>query len=305
MLFVNKFFTSDSSRIHATIICALFLTVCAVTTSANAATPGDLYDELTDDQKRMADRMLSFMEETESKFFDIAQRFNGNADHETKDIEHEGSNINIKVVRGDVIEKGAITQNFTKTPFLPFLPSEPVWNRFLEIDIHPRTPLVGVLHISAIFRYEKDGSKSLGGVMQIAPGARIEEDFDYMREKVDAVFDKFGVDVTPFRDSNCSGHRHELIPLACSGVSFHVKEPLSISDTNFDHLTETYNALLDAYMDVLEKRQDQPYTDEDLAAQDKMRRGWFEDHLFSDPFTAQFMPYESWTFMHAPPTLKY
>ena len=89
---------------------------------------------------------------------------------------------------GDVIEKGAITQNFTKTPFLPFLPSEPVWNRFLEIDIHPKTPLVGVLHISAIFRYEKDGSQTLGGVMQIAPGARIEEDFDYMREKVDCGF---------------------------------------------------------------------------------------------------------------------
>ena len=50
MLFVNKLFTSDLSRIHATIIGALFLAVCAVTTSANAATPGDLYDELTDDQ---------------------------------------------------------------------------------------------------------------------------------------------------------------------------------------------------------------------------------------------------------------
>ena len=97
MLFVNKFFTSDLSRIHATIISALFLAICTVMTSANAATPGDLYDELTDDQKRMADEMLLFMEQTEAKFFDIAKRFDGNADHETKDIEHEGSNINIKV----------------------------------------------------------------------------------------------------------------------------------------------------------------------------------------------------------------
>lgn len=282
----------------------LSLVILTLPFVAHSADLGDDYEALTPDQAELADQMLVFMDKMEGKFFAVVDRFNGAAEVEERNFDDERSLRNIRVVRGDVIEKGALTKDIVRSPFPPFL-GEQLWNRYLEIDFHPKTPLVGVLHITMTFRFEKDGKTSVGGVMQIAPGARIEEDFSEMRAKVDSVFIKYGIDVTPYRKTNCSGPRHESINLACSGVSFYTSDPFRITEKNFSHVRDTFETLFDAYIEVLDKRKEQEFTEDDIAAQDRMRRAWFEDHLFKDEFTVSFVPYEAWTFMHGPPTMKY
>ncbi len=282
----------------------LAVTICSLPLAADAADPGDDYQALTPEQAQLADQMLAFVDKMEAKFFRTVERFNGNAEFEERVFDNEKSTRRARVVRGNVIEKAGLTNNITRAGFPPFL-GEPLWNRFLMIDIQPKTPLVGLLHAAMTFRYEKGGKSSVGGVVQIVPGARIEEDFAEMRAKVDAVFEKYGVDVTVYRETNCSGPRHEAINLACSGVSFYTSHPFDITEKNFNHVSETFEALFDAYVDVLDKRKDQKFTDQDMAAQDRMRRAWFEDHLFDDEFTVSFVPYEAWTFTHAPPMVKY
>ena len=56
---------------------------------------------------------------------------------------------------------------------------------------------------------------------------------------------------------------------------------------------------------IAEKRADDPFTDEDIAAQDAMRLNWFEDRLFSDPFTTEVVPYEIWSLHSLPPEIKF
>ena len=304
MPFGNQIALLSRIIFHWGIAVLLLLAISLLPLVSNAAEVGDDYEALTPDQAEMADQMLAFMDKMEGKFFDVVERFNGSAEVEERNFNDEKSHRNVRVVRGEVIEKGALTNDFVKSPFPPFL-GEQLWNRYLEIDFHPKTPLVGVLHITMTFRFEKDGKTSVGGVMQIAPGARIEEDFAEMRAKVDSVFAKYEVDVTPYRETNCSGPRHETLNLACSGVSFYTSNSYGITEKNFGHVRDTFEALFDAYIEVLDKRKDQEFTEDDIAAQDRMRRGWFEDHLFEDEFTVSFVPYEAWTFMHGPPTMKY
>ena len=59
---------------------------------------------------------------------------------------------------------------------------------------------------------------------------------------------------------------------------------MTVTEENFEFVTDAYETFLDAYLTMAEKRAYDPYTDEDLAVQDAMRLNWFEDRFFSDPF---------------------
>ena len=76
-------------------------------------------------------------------------------------------------------------------------------------------------------------------------------------------------------------------------------------EDNFDFVTEVYETFVAAYMDILDKRKDQDFTADDLDAQNGMRKRWLEDHLFSDPFTMNVVPYEVWSFADQAPTIRF
>ena len=59
------------------------------------------------------------------------------------------------------------------------------------------------------------------------------------------------------------------------------------------------------YLAILERRQDEPFSAEDLAAQDEMRRRWLQDQFFSDPFSSRLVPYEAWSLANMPPVVKF
>jgi coproporphyrinogen III oxidase len=80
---------------------------------------------------------------------------------------------------------------------------------------------------------------------------------------------------------------------------------LKVTEENFNFVTEAYATLLDSYLTLAEKRADDPFTDEDIAAQDAMRLNWTEDRLFSDPFTTDVVPYEIWSLHSLPPHVKF
>ena len=80
---------------------------------------------------------------------------------------------------------------------------------------------------------------------------------------------------------------------------------MDVTEKNFNFMTEAYERFIDAYMTLIEKRKDDPYTVQDIAAQDAMRRNWLEDMLFSDPFTTNITPYEVWSLSNLPPAVKF
>jgi hypothetical protein len=58
-------------------------------------------------------------------------------------------------------------------------------------------------------------------------------------------------------------------------------------------------------MKTIVERADDPFTDEDIAAQDTMRRRWLIDQVFSDPFASKIVPWNAWAFQNMPPVLKF
>ena len=96
--------------------------------------------------------------------------------------------------------------------------------------------------------------------------------------------------------------------LSCVGGSFFSspeKPMMSVTENNFRFMLESFDRFVDTYMNIIEMRKDDPYTAEDLAAQDAMRRNWLEDQLFSDVYTTNVTAYEGWSFSNLPPEVKF
>ncbi len=267
---------------------------------------------LNEEQTSFAERALEFMSRMEDMYFDRIDKMNGGSQIETRTKSTEYSDHNAKAARGLVIQKGGRAYNITKKPTRDFQ-RQTAWSRFYSVDMHAKSPLVGMIHAAFVIQFYSDGKSSIGGFLDVLPGATPEEDLAYMKEAMDAVYEKYEVDPKPHRELSCKGDdeaaaatdRRYRRKVACIGGSFYVQPMLTVTDENFRFVTEAYETLLDSYLTMAEKRADDPVTEEDIAKQDAMRLNWFEDRMFSDPFTTEVVPYEIWSLHSLPPEVKF
>lgn len=288
----------------ASSVIAIIALVALLTSPAGADQPGYDKDALDAEQAALANNMLRFIEEMDDRHFDLVEKLNGHRNVESKSFQDENADYEIRVARGDVIEKSGFTTSVTKIGVAPYT-EDAIWSRVVTINMHPKTPLVGYLHAFVSFQYNAGGTSSIGGWMDVVPAVHIEEDLAYIKESVDRVFAKFGADPGPYRKAVCSGQRREHLGPACVGVSFYAPPFLSITDKNLALVNETFAALFDAYAVVLEKRRDQAYTESDLDAQDGMRRRWLEDQMMYDPYAQNVIPHKARSIANYPPSVKY
>ena len=260
--------------------------------------------ELTAEQHELAERMLELTVEREQFFLDTIEKYNGSRDVETRLFDLEKARHEVSVARGEVLEKAAWYTNRTKMADPPYVP-ESLWDQYFEIDFHPRTPLLGQLHATVYFTYLADGSSAIAGYMDYTPGTWIDEDIAYMKKAVDDVFEEQGHDVEHFRQMLYKDYHKDKLQAACIGAAFYARPMLEINEVNLSFVHKAHETLVSAYLDVLDKRSEQSFSEADLANQASMRKRWLEDHLFSDPFTMYVVPYEVWSFADAPPVVTF
>jgi coproporphyrinogen III oxidase len=258
--------------------------------------------ELTDEQRANAERMLELMASRQAFFLQTIERFNGSREVETRIFDLEKAHHEVSVARGDVLEKAAWYTNATKMADPPYVP-EAIWDNYLEMDFHPRTPLLGQLHATIYFTYMANGSSAIAGYLDYTPGTWIDEDIAYMKASVDRVFEKHGQDIDHYRKMLNRGYHKDTLKAACIGAAFYLPPMLEINSKNLDFIEEVHESFVNAYLDVLDKRKNEPFSEADIENQAGMRRRWLEDHLFSDPFTMYVVPYEVWSFADAPPAV--
>ena len=262
-------------------------------------------DELTPQQARLSKEMSALADEMEQKVFDAAEKVNGSQKTEVKHFAFEAADYVVKVVRGDVVEKCGFMRTVVKKEMPPMMP-EPLVNRYIQIDIYPKTPLVGMLHIAMNFSYNKDGSDMVGGIMDITPGTIIDEDINFVKGQLDALFEKHKLDIDPFREPLRKENHKDKLKASCIGVSFYKMPFLEIDEKNFNLVKESVETFLDAYLEVLVKRKDQQFSDDDVDAMFGMRRRWLEKQFFWDPFTStDLAPYEVWSLQDLPPQVRF
>lgn len=259
---------------------------------------------LNREQSALAEQMLSLMEDRQQFFLDTIERFNGSQETETRVFDEETALHEVLVARGEVIEKAGWYTNQMKKADPPYVP-EMIWGQYFEMDFHPRTPLLGQLHATVYFAYMTDGTSAIAGYMDYTPGTWIDEDIAYMKATVDDVMEENGHDVERFRQMLYKDYHKDKLRAACIGAAFYARPMLEIDATNVAFVADAHARFVNAYLDVLERCKDAPFTEQDIANQAGMRRRWLEDHLFSDPFTMHVVPYKVWSFADAPPTVSF
>ena len=276
------------------------------------AAPNDGVEGLNEAQQSFAGRFLKFQDDMDEKLFGRAAEINGaHSSDITETIEDEYADFYVRVARGDVVEKiGRMISRVYKPKSDIQRPT--TFGRYYGLDVHAKSPLMGHVHSAIVMQYYPDGTSALGGTLNVLKGAAREEDLAYVKNALDAVFEKHGRDPTPYRNRVCNSAQEDSVQpkyhrkLACVGASFFGFPMMEVNEENFLFMTEAYAAFVSAYLDTVEARQDAPYTAEDVARQEAMRLNWAEDQFFGDPYSSGGVaPYEVWGHAFLPPLVKF
>lgn len=264
---------------------------------------------MTAEQRALAERMLAFVARTEERFFEQVRRFDRSPAVETRDFSYPEARHTVKVTRGKVIEKAGLYINEPLAAKPPFVP-EPLWARYVEVNIHPATPHAGMLHATVYFSFAKSGPSLIAGYLDTVPGVWHDADNDRLKAAVESVYARHGQDIGRFRRQLCESefgakHHRDRLRASCVGTSLYDPPFLKPTAANLALVTEAFEAFVDTYLELLAERRRQRYTPADLKLRDDMRRRWLEDQLFADTFAMKVVPYEVWSMANLPPVVKF
>ena len=283
--------------------------VVSVLLTAVSAAPTNDTQTLTDDQAAFAVRFLDFLSGIDAKYFDRAYELNGHMASETKQFSYDHADYEAKVTRGLVVEKMGRLMTTGKKPVLSFQ-KPALFSRHFIIDVHPKSPLVGSLHATIMFQYQADGESMISSWFDVLSGANRDDDLATLRQAADQVLGQHRVDSGPFRRRLCSGtdsviHRSRR-KSDCVGLSLQGRSMMTMTEDNFRLVTQAYDRFLDTYFTIIGHRRDEAYSGAEVTMQDTMRRDYFEYNAFADLFFSKgYPPYEVWSLVVAPPTVKF
>lgn len=289
---------------------AAFIFAAVLFSAPVHAGKNDGVEGLNKAQQAFAARTLEFLDAMDTKYFARAAEIDAGLVVTSKDFDYDFARYETLVGRGPAVEK---IGRMTGIVFEPTgeVQSPTVFGRYYGIDVHPNNPRLGMIHAAFLVQYYPDGTSAIGGTLNVLPGAAPAGDLAMMKAALDEVFEKHGVDGTPLRKRVCEGTELAVDKdfrrrLACVGASFFGYPMMSVNEDNFLFMTEAYDRFVGTFLDIVEKRKNAPYTDEDIAKQDAMRLNWFEDQMFADPYAASgITPYEVWSTSFTPPVVKF
>ena len=301
--------TVNCRSITVAVALIAFLPSLAVA-SGHKGREGPLVKVSADKQAELREWYDDFVAGMDDKYFGQVGEMNGALEFEDRFAETEWSAFELRVTRGPVMEKAGRML----APGKKLSPGRGdgvlTWGRFYSLDMHPKTPLVGMLHATIVMQMFEDNAVTTGGWLGVMPGTRIEEDLTLLKQVTDDYFRRHGKDPSLYRRLICKGTEDTIAEFrrkpACSGVSFY-GPPVYPEDpeASIQFIAGLFDEFTGTYMDIVRERADDPFTAADIAAQDGMRKRWLIDQLFSDPFAAKIVPFDIWSFANVPPVIKF
>lgn len=165
----------------------------------------------------------------------------------------------------------------------------------LSLVLHPKNPLTPTVHANWRYfeMYDKEGNvvKSwFGGGQDLTPYYLFEEDAVHFHTISKKACDKHNSEFYPQYKKQCDDyfwntHRNESRGIG--GLFFDYLQPNEemSSEKWFNFVTEIGDSFLEAYVPIVEKRKDLPYTDENRKWQEIRRGRYVEFNLIHDKGT--------------------
>ncbi len=212
------------------------------------------------------------------------------------DREEGGSGISRVISNGDVFEKGGV--NFSHV-FGKSMPSSATVQRSdlagkafeamgLSLVIHPMNPFVPTSH--ANFRlfvaYEENEESAwwFGGGYDLTPYYGNDEDCMHWHQTAKSACDPFGVHYYPKFKKQCDEYfyiKHRKEPRGIGGLFFDDFNELGFHDSRL-FVESMANSYLEAYLPIVAKRKNQPYSEANKEFQEYRRGRYVEFNLAYD-----------------------
>ena len=214
----------------------------------------------------------------------------------------EGGGGRTRVIEnGAVFEKGGVNISAVHGPLAPAMQQ---YFKVGEVDffacglslvIHPKNPMVPTVHANWRYfeMYDKTGKvidQWFGGGQDLTPYYLFEEDAKHFHEICKRSCDNHNPSFYPEYKQKCdeyfwNSHRDEARGIG--GLFFDyckASEEMSIEDW-YNFVTEVGDSFLDAYVPIVEKRKDLPFTKENRDWQEIRRGRYVEFNLVHDKGT--------------------
>lgn len=165
----------------------------------------------------------------------------------------------------------------------------------LSLVLHPKNPMVPTVHANWRYfeMYDKDGNMAdqwFGGGQDLTPYYLFEEDATHFHQTCKTACDKHNSEFYPTYKKRCdeyfyNAHREE--GRGIGGLFFdYCKASEDMSMQNwYDFVTEVGNSFLEAYVPIVEKRKDLPYSEAQRNWQEIRRGRYVEFNLVHDKGT--------------------
>ena len=212
------------------------------------------------------------------------------------DREEGGSGISRVISGGDVFEKGGV--NFSHV-FGKSMPSSATAQRpdlagkafeamGLSLVIHPMNPFVPTSHANfRLFVAYEENAESVwwfGGGYDLTPYYGNDEDCMHWHQTAKAACDPFGIHYYPKFKKQCDEYfyiKHRKEPRGIGGLFFDDFNELGFHDSRL-FVESMANSYLEAYLPIVAKRKNQPYSEANKKFQEYRRGRYAEFNLVYD-----------------------
>jgi coproporphyrinogen III oxidase len=215
---------------------------------------------------------------------------------ESWDRPEGGGGISRVLAEGDIIEKGGV--NFSHvvgagmpasaTQHRPELAGRSFRAMGISLVIHPRNPHAPTSHANVrMFMAEKPGEEPvwwMGGGFDLTPYYGYEEDAIHWHETAKAACDPFGGDVYPRFKKWCDDYfylPHRQEPRGVGGLFYDDLNDWGFERT-FAFMRSVGDGFLEAYLPILQRRKEMPWTEPERQWQLYRRGRYVEFNLVHD-----------------------
>lgn len=212
------------------------------------------------------------------------------------DREKGGSGISRVISDGEVFEKGGV--NFSHvfgdampasaTATRPELAGRAWQAMGVSLVIHPKNPFVPTSHANfRMFVADKEGEESVwwfGGGYDLTPYYGFEEDCVHWHQQAKDACEKFGSEYYPLFKKQCDEYfqiKHRQEARGIGGLFFDDFNELGF-DQSFEFVQSMANSFLAAYLPIVNKRKETPYTERHKQFQEYRRGRYAEFNLVYD-----------------------